>query len=129
VNVDFDVYRIHTKITSKGSTVEAGPFEQVGKRDRLTRRMRWEQLDDDLTYTGDQLDRAVVAEDQIRTVVKTFRDRLGTEIYPGRTEVPKTLIYAKDVHTRTTSCRSSERSLANRTSSARRSHTERERRV
>jgi type I restriction enzyme R subunit len=33
----------------------------------------------------------VVAEDQIRTVVRTFRDRLFTEIFPGRTDVPKTL--------------------------------------
>jgi type I restriction enzyme R subunit len=96
VNVDFDVYRIRTKITEQGATVEAGPFEVVGRRDRLTRALRWEQLDQDLTYSGDALDRAVVAEDQIRTVVRAFRDRLFTEIYPGRTEVPKTLIYAKD---------------------------------
>ena len=38
----------------------------------------------------------MVAEDQIRTVVRTFRDRLFTEIFPGRTEVPKTIIFAKD---------------------------------
>jgi type I restriction enzyme R subunit len=37
-----------------------------------------------------------VAVDQIRTVVSTFRDRLLTEIFPGRKEVPKTLIFAKD---------------------------------
>lgn len=36
------------------------------------------------------------APDQIRTFVRTFRDRLFTEIFPGRTEVPKTLIFAKD---------------------------------
>jgi hypothetical protein len=38
----------------------------------------------------------VLAKDQIRTVIQTFRDRLYTEIFPGRTEVPKTLIFAKD---------------------------------
>ena len=43
-----------------------------------------------------QLDRDVVAKDQIRTIIRTFRDRLFTEIFPGRTEVPKTLIFAKD---------------------------------
>jgi len=43
-----------------------------------------------------QLDRDVVAPDQIRTVVRTFRDKLFTEIFPGRKEVPKTLIFAKD---------------------------------
>ena len=58
--------------------------------------MRWEQLDEDFAYDPNQLDRDVVAEDQIRTVVRTFRDKLFTEIFPGRTEVPKTLIFAKD---------------------------------
>ena len=36
---------------------------------------------------------------QIRLVIRTFRDRLFTEIFPGRTEVPKTLVFAKtDLH-------------------------------
>jgi len=94
VNVGYDVYRIRTQITEAGSTVEAGHY--VDKRDRLTRKTRWEQLDEDLSYTPNQLDRSVVAPDQIRTVIRTFRDRLFTEIFPGRTEVPKTLIFAKD---------------------------------
>src|SRR6267142_1549166 len=33
---------------------------------------------------------------KIRTVIRAFRDRLFTEIFPGRTVVPKTLIFAKD---------------------------------
>ena len=94
VNVDFDVYEIRTQISQAGATVEAEQF--VDKRDRQTRQRRWEQLDEDLTYDASQLDRAVVAEDQLRTVICTFRDRLFTEIFPGRTEVPKTLIFAKD---------------------------------
>jgi type I restriction enzyme R subunit len=96
VNVEFDVYRIRTRITEHGSTIEAGPFETVGRRDRETRAVRWEKLDEDLTYDADALDRDVVAVDQIRTVLEAFRDRLFTEIFPGRTEVPKTLIFAKD---------------------------------
>lgn len=94
VNVGYDVYRIDTHITRAGSEVEAGYY--VDKRDKLTRKVRWEQLDEDLTYSPLQLDRDVVAPDQIRTVIKTFRDNLFTEIFPGRTEVPKTLIFAKD---------------------------------
>ena len=94
VNVDFDVYRIRTQITKSGSKVQAGIF--VDKRDRETRARRWEKLDEEFTYAAAALDRDVVAIDQIRTVVRTFRDRLFTEIFPGRTEVPKTLIYAKD---------------------------------
>jgi len=94
VNVDFDVYRIRTQITEQGSRVEAGLW--VDKRARDTRSIRWEQLDEDLTYQAEQLDRHVVTPDQIRTVVQAFRDRLFTEIFPGRKDVPKTLIYAKD---------------------------------
>lgn len=94
VNVDFDVYQIRTEITQQGSSVDAGDY--VDKRDRRTRKVRWEQLEEDLDYTPNQLDREVVAEDQIRTVVQTFRDRLFTEIFPGRTHVPKTIIFAKD---------------------------------
>ena len=52
-------------------------------------------MEDDLTYTANQLDRDVVTPDQIRLVVRTFRDRLFAEIFPGRTEVPKTLVFAK----------------------------------
>jgi len=96
VNVDFDVYSIRTRITEQGSRVEAGPYEVVGKRDRATRAVRWERLDEDLVYEAGALDRSVVAKDQIRTVIQAFKDRLFTEIFPGRTVVPKTLIYAKD---------------------------------
>jgi type I restriction enzyme R subunit len=62
----------------------------------LTRRTRWEQLDNDFEYTPNQLDRNVVAKDQIRTIIKTFKDKLFTDIFPGRKEIPKTLIFAKD---------------------------------
>jgi type I restriction enzyme R subunit len=94
VAVGYDVYRIITDITQHGSLVKAGFW--VDKRNKLTREIRWEQLDEDLDYPPEQLDRSVVAPDQIRTVVKTFKDRLFTELFPGRTEVPKTLIFAKD---------------------------------
>ena len=94
VNVGYDVYRIRTSVTEQGSRVEAGHY--VDRRDRLTRKQRWEELDQDLVYGANQLDRDVVAPDQIRTIVRTFRDRLFTDLFPGRTEVPKTLIFAKD---------------------------------
>ena len=94
VNVDFDTYRIRTHITDQGSTVDAGHY--VDRRDRLTRKVRWEQLEEDLTYAPNQLDCDVVAEDQIRTVIQTFRDKLSTEVFPSRRDVPKTIIFAKD---------------------------------
>jgi type I restriction enzyme R subunit len=94
VNVGYEVYRIKTEITEQGSKVDAGFY--IDKRDKLTRKKRWERLEDDLLYTSEQLDRSVVAPDQIRTIIRTFRDKLFTEIFPGRTEVPKTLVFAKD---------------------------------
>ena len=94
VNVDFDVYEIRTEIGERGSTVEAGSWLEV--RDRPTRKKRWEQLQDDLVYDSDELDTSVVAEDQIRTVIRHFKEVYGTELFPGRTTVPKTLIFAKD---------------------------------
>jgi type I restriction enzyme R subunit len=49
-----------------------------------------------LEYTDKELDRAVTSKAQIRLVLETFRDKLPTEIFPGRTTVPKTLIFCKD---------------------------------
>jgi type I restriction enzyme R subunit len=94
VNVDFDVYRIRTSISEGGGKVEKGTWLQV--RDRATRKKRWEELDDDLTYAPNELNSNVVAEDQIRTVIRHFRDHYGVDMFPGRTTVPKTLIFAKD---------------------------------
>ncbi len=96
VNVGFDVYRIRTKITDQGATLEGEPGLYVPHRDRRTRKERLKEVSDDLTYSASQLDRDVVNKNQIRLVVRTFRDRLFTEIFPGRTEVPKTLVFAKD---------------------------------
>jgi len=94
VNVGCDVYEIKTQISTAGSRVESGYY--VDKRDRKTRAVRWEQLDEEFSYEASELDRTVVAPDQIRTVLSTFRDRVFTEIFPGRTDLPKTLIFAKD---------------------------------
>ncbi|MCA2998432.1 MAG: DEAD/DEAH box helicase family protein [Rhodocyclaceae bacterium] len=94
VNVNYDVYRIKTEVTEAGSKVQAG--YSVGYRDRATRKTRWEQLDEDFEYEPNELDRAVQTPDQIRTVIRTFRDKLFTEIFAGRTDVPKTLFFAKD---------------------------------
>ena len=94
VNVDFDVYRIRTRITEQGATIDSGVY--VDKRHKLTRRERLEFLNQDLTYTSNWLDRDVVSESQIRTVLQQFRDNVLPDAFPGRREVPKTLIFAKD---------------------------------
>jgi type I restriction enzyme, R subunit len=94
VNVDGQVYRIRTQIGEQGSQVEAGYY--LEKRDKQTRRARWERLDEEFSYDAAKLDRDVVSESQIRTVIRTYRDKLFTDLFPGRTTVPKTLVFAKD---------------------------------
>ncbi len=92
VNVGNEVYTIETEVTKNGTRLVAK--QQVEKREKLTRARRWEQQDQDEAYTAKQLDDAVVVPDQIRTIIQTFRAKLP-EIFPGRTEVPKTLVFAK----------------------------------
>jgi len=92
VNVGFDTYLIETEITKKGATILK---QVVEKRDRLTRAKRWEMLDDDEIYSATQLDHSVINKSQIRAIIRTFKDKVLTEIFPGRREVPKTIIFAK----------------------------------
>ena len=96
VNLDYDIFRIRTRISEQGATAEGGPQEVIAKRDRQSRAVRWEKQDEDITYTANQLDRDVVAEDQLRTVIRCFKDQCLPICFPGRTQVPKTLIFAKN---------------------------------
>src|SRR5690606_30785287 len=92
VNVGNEIYVIETEKTKQGGTLTAK--QQIEKRERLTRKKRWEIQDEDESYTAKQLDRDIVNPDQIRTVIRTFKEKLP-QIFPGRKEVPKTLIFAK----------------------------------
>lgn len=92
VNVGHDVFIIETEKTTQGGKVSAS--QQVEKREKLTRKKRWEIQDEDEQYTSKQLDRDIVNPDQIRTVVQAFKDNLP-RLFPNRAEVPKTLIFAK----------------------------------
>ncbi|MEV0974475.1 DEAD/DEAH box helicase family protein [Microtetraspora glauca] len=101
VNVDFAVFRIKTKIGEDGSTISAldedGTKTVVPKRDRRTRKQRYEELDEDYTYTAREIGRSVVAMDQIRTVITAYRDRVLPQMFGHYTQsVPKTLIFAQD---------------------------------
>ncbi|GIG63765.1 type I restriction endonuclease subunit R [Phytomonospora endophytica] len=100
VNVDFGVYRILTEIGQGGAVIPKGIV--VPKRDRRTRRQRYEELDEDYAYSGGQIARKVISKGQLRLVLETFHERLFTEIFPPepgrktREVVPKTLIFAVD---------------------------------
>ena len=98
VNVGYDVYLIDTKITQKGATLWKG--EYVEHRERLSRKKRLELQDEDESYSAQQLDKDIVNPNQIRLVIKTFKEHLPV-MFPdrydkdGNFEVPKTLIFAK----------------------------------
>jgi type I restriction enzyme R subunit len=92
VNVGNEIYLIETKVTQGGETLKAEQL--IEKRERETRARRWETQDEEEAYAATQLDRSVVNPDQIRTVIRTFHDK-WPEIFPGRKELPKTLIFAK----------------------------------
>lgn len=92
VNVGEDIFIIETEVSQKGGHILKRVIEY---RDRLSREKRWEQMDEDLDYDKNKLDKDVVNPSQIRTVIKTFKENLFTSLFPRRKEVPKTLIFAK----------------------------------
>lgn len=92
VNVGNEVFIIDSKVSRQGGTIKAQ--QAVELRERVTRRKTWELQDEDEAYNRKQLDKDIVNPDQIRTVVKAFKNSLP-DIFPGREEVPKTLIFAK----------------------------------
>ncbi len=98
VLVPYNVFTIETKITKDGSKILMG--EKVDKRERLTRRKFWESVDEDIEYSGKQLDKDIVNKSQIRTIIRAIRDNLPAMFKDrvdgdGKFEVPKTLIFAK----------------------------------
>jgi type I restriction enzyme R subunit len=98
VLVPYNVYSIETEIGKKGAQIKMG--EKVDKRERVTRRRFWEALDEDLAYSGKQLDRDVVNPDTIRTIIREVRNQLPA-MFPDRYndqkefEYPKMLVFAK----------------------------------
>lgn len=98
VLVPYNVYTIETRITRDGASIRMG--EMVDKRERLTRKKFWEAVDEDIEYSGRQLDKDVVNPSTIRSIIREVKDRLP-EMFPdrfdatGNFEVPKMLVFAK----------------------------------
>lgn len=98
VLVPYNVYTIETQITKDGAAIKMGEF--VDKREKLTRKKFWESVDEDVEYTGKQLDKDIVNPSTIRTIIKEVKQQLPN-MFPDRHddkgvfEVPKMLIFAK----------------------------------
>lgn len=102
VLVPYNVYTIQTQITQQGAQLRMG--EMVDKRERITRKTFWETMDEDVEYSGRQLDKDIVNPSTIRTIIREVKNTLPN-IFPDRYigtsrdlsafEVPKMLIFAK----------------------------------
>lgn len=98
VLVPYNVFTVETEITKNGSKINFG--EKVDKRERLTRKKFWEAIDEDIEYSGKQLDKDIVNPSTIRTIVRAVKENFPA-MFPDRVdangnfEVPKTLIFAK----------------------------------
>lgn len=92
VNVGEDIFLIETNVGKNGAHIMK---QLIESRNRMSRTKRWRQLDEDIDYKPSQLDRDIVNPSQIRTIIRTFKDNLFTKLFPRRSEVPKTLIFAK----------------------------------
>ncbi len=110
VLVPYNVFKIETKITQNGSKISIG--EKVDKRERLTRKKFWETVDEDIIYSGKQLDKDIVNPSTIRNIIKAVKENLplmfpdrftatttqanqNKDPYQNGFEVPKMLIFAK----------------------------------
>ena len=94
VNLDFEVYDIKTKITGEGGNIPKGI--NLSKINMRTKEETWAKTEDEISYVASELDKKVTSRDQIRTLIKTFKDKFLREAFPEREHVPKTLIFAKD---------------------------------
>ena len=92
VNVGEDIFLIETEVGRHGGYIVK---QQIEYRNRLSREKRWKQMDEDVSYVPSRLDRDIVNPSQIRTVIRAFKENLYTTLFPRRSEVPKTLIFAK----------------------------------
>ncbi|HIO92931.1 MAG TPA: DEAD/DEAH box helicase, partial [Leucothrix mucor] len=57
VNVPYDVFTIETEISKQGAEIAK---QSIEKREKLSRKTRWDRLDDDYHYTANKLDKEVV---------------------------------------------------------------------
>lgn len=98
VNVPFRVYDIETKRTVQGG--------EIDKQTTLTEIVKKTKKEDsfitnqNIVYSKKELDKTVIDRNQIKEVLRAYRDSIYTELYPDREEkweyIPKTLIFAKN---------------------------------
>ena len=98
VNVPPRIYRIKTKTTTFGGSINVGNMlEEISKKtNKETKYKSGIKIEFDKT----ELDKIITDTNQIKTVLEIYRDVIYTDLYPEREPmweyIPKTLIFAKD---------------------------------
>lgn len=98
VNVPARVYRIMTQVTEHGGSIKPGTtVSEKSKRTGVTTSVN---INSQVEYAENALDRSVVNHDQISTVLTAYKNAIYSDLYPDRKKqweyIPKTLIFAKD---------------------------------
>ena len=98
VNVPSRVYRIVTSVTKHGGTIKEG--SRVIETKRKDGSSYSYDANNETEYEPKELDKSVINQDQIRTVLNAYKNAIYTELYPERDKkweyIPKTLILAMD---------------------------------
>ena len=98
VNVPFRIYDIETKRTTQGGEIDKHTsLTEITKKTNKENKFITNQ---NIIYTNKELDKTVIDRNQIKEVLKAYRDSIYTDLYPDREErweyIPKTLIFAKN---------------------------------
>lgn len=98
VNVPFRIYDIETKRSVQGG--------EIDKQTSLTEIIHKSKKEDsfvttqNIVYSQKELDKTIIDRNQIKEVLRAYRDSIYTDLYPDRAEkweyIPKTLIFAKN---------------------------------
>lgn len=98
VNVPARVYRIMTQVTEHGGSIKSGTI--VSEKSKRTGVITSVNINSQVEYDENALDRSVVNHDQISTVLTAYKNAIYSDLYPDRKKqwqyIPKTLIFAKD---------------------------------
>lgn len=98
VNVPARVYRIKTRVSEHGGTINKG--DVVTDIAKISSGTLSYVAEERIDYDTKKLNRSVIVPSQIREVLKSYMDSVYTDLYPDREEkweyIPKTLIFAKD---------------------------------
>ena len=92
VLVPYNVFTIDTKITKEGGKIAVGV--KVDKRQRQTRIKFWESVDEDIEYSGKQLDRDIVNLSTIRTIIRGIKENIPS-MFPDRAIKMESLKYQR----------------------------------